>query len=423
MRTLQHSRYGIGLCLAALLAGCAGAQSPAGSVNAIPQLSRMAPATQSPIQHIVVLVEEGRSFNDFFVTTKVGMGLVGHGKHARTVPIKLKEVGLSANGPRYTDYFAYLRSYRKGHMDGFNLSEGLAAYQYVDPADIKAYITMAGQYGLADHMFQTQGSGDFTAHQDLIRGGTEISSKASVIDFPSSAPWGCDAPPQTVTNLITTDLQYEPLAGPFPCFTYRTLQTLLDKSSISWKCYTPPPRGTGGYWDPFVAIKAVWDNPKERQRHISSPETNVLKDIADGTLPAMSWVIPSLADSDRSAGGRDGGPAWVATVVDAIGQTKYWNSSAVVVVWDDWGGYYDPVAPAKLDNQGGPGFRVPMIVVSPYVPQGEVSHTVYGFGSIVRFIEDNWKLGRLGTTDETSKSIADMFNFQQAPRQFILIKP
>jgi phospholipase C len=88
-------------------------------------------------------------------------------------------------------------------------------------------------------------------------------------------------------------------------------------------------------------------------------------------------------------------------------------------VWDDWGGFYDPVAPPlPRDNQGGPGLRVPMIVVSPYVPQGEVSHTVYGFGSIVRFIEDTWSLGRLGTTDKTSKSIGNMFNFDQSPRPF-----
>jgi phospholipase C len=423
MRSLQHTRYAIGLCLGALLGGCAGVQGPSQSANPMPQLSRVGPTTQSPIQHVVVLIQEGRSFNDFFATTKIGMGRVGHGKHARTISIKLREVGLSATGPRLTDYFSYRRSYRDGHMDGFNLAEGLAAYQYVDPSDIQTYITMATQYGLADHMFQTQGSGDFTAHQDLIRGGTEIGSKGSVIDFPDMYPWGCTAPPQTLTNLITTDLQYEQLAGPYPCFTYRTLATLLDRKSISWKCYAPPERGTGGTWDPFVAIKAVWDNPKERKGHISSPETNVLRDIANGTLPAMSWVIPSLADSDRAAGGRDDGPAWVAAVVNAIGQTKYWNSSAVVVVWDDWGGYYDPIAPAKLDDQGGPGFRVPMIVVSPYVPQGEVSHTVYGFGSIVRFIEDNWSLGRLGTTDVKSKSIGDMFNFQQSPRRFVYIKP
>jgi phospholipase C len=132
----------------------------------------------------------------------------------------------------------------------------------------------------------------------------------------------------------------------------------------------------------------------------------------------MSWVIPDGVNSDHPGYKSDTGPAWVASVVNAIGESSYWKSTAIVIVWDDWGGFYDPIAPPKLDDQGGPGFRVPMIVVSPYVPQGEVSHTVYGFGSIVRFIEDTWNLGRLGTTDKTSKSIGNMFNFKQSPRPF-----
>jgi len=104
--------------------------------------------------------------------------------------------------------------------------------------------------------------------------------------------------------------------------------------------------------------------------------------------------------------------------VNAIGKSSYWDSTAVIVVWDDWGGFYDPVEPPTLDNQGGPGFRVGMIVASPYVPANEISHTVYGFGSIIKFIEDTWKLGSLGTTDQSSTSIGNMFDFTQKPRKF-----
>ena len=106
---------------------------------------------------------------------------------------------------------------------------------------------------------------------------------------------------------------------------------------------------------------------------------------------------------------------------NGIGQSPAWNSTAIIVVWDDWGGFYDPVAPPKLDNQGGPGFRVAMIVASPYVPANEISHTMYGFGSIIRYIEDNWNLGSLGTTDATSTSIANMFDYSQKPRKFKII--
>ncbi|MGA9943578.1 MAG: alkaline phosphatase family protein [Candidatus Cybelea sp.] len=88
--------------------------------------------------------------------------------------------------------------------------------------------------------------------------------------------------------------------------------------------------------------------------------------------------------------------------VVAVGKSKYWNSTAIIVVWEDWGGWYDHVTPPQLDYAG-LGFRVPMIVVSPYAKAGYVAHTQYEFGSIVRFVEDTWNVGRLGTTDTGSQ--------------------
>jgi len=404
----------------ALLIGCGGSQPP----GAMPQDAVTALRTarsKSPIQHIVVMVQESRTFNDLFTTTKFGARRVGH----KTVRVKLKEVALSAKGSEEDDYAAYLNSYRHGHMDGFNL----AAYEYVNPSDIQPYFTLTSEYGLADRMFQTQGSGDFTAHQDLIRGGTEISATESLIDAPSdSGIWGCTAPPGTSTNVITTKLVYKFHGGPFPCTNdfpssgsdYKTLADPLDAAGISWKYYTPTvsPYQPGALWNAFLLIASVYGNKTEWGEHISNPETNIFNDISNDKLPAMSWVIPDGVNSDHPGYKSDTGPAWVASVINAIGESSYWNSTAIVIVWDDWGGFYDPIAPPKLDDQGGPGFRVPMIVVSPYVPKGEVSHTVYGFGSIVRFIEDTYNLGRLGTTDKTSKSIGNMFNFKQSPRAF-----
>jgi phospholipase C len=108
----------------------------------------------------------------------------------------------------------------------------------------------------------------------------------------------------------------------------------------------------------------------------------------------------------------------VADLVNAVGQSPYWKSTAIIILWDDWGGFYDNVRPPFRDRSGGLGFRVPMLVVSPYARQGYVSHTQYEFGSILRFIEDNWLLGRLGTSDVRATSIADCFDFAQAPRKF-----
>lgn len=419
-----------------LLAACGGNSTGAPqSVSLVPQSG----SGSSPLQHIVLVVQENRSFNDFFATFPGATGtIVGKMRqNGKTVPIDLKKVNLYSKSTLNHTHTAYVTAYRNGHMDAFNLikfqttgrMEGTQPYQYVDPNQIQPYQTMATTYALADELFQTQGSGSFIAHQDLIRGGTAINSSESMIDDPTSnSAWGCDSPPGTLTSVITTRLQYKRDQGPYPCTTqfpqsgsYKTLQDLLDGNSISWTYYTPGPiKGSvGALWNAFLVISAVYNNQTEWKTHISIPETNIFNDITNGTLPAMSWVIPDAPNSDHPGYGKqDTGPAWVTSIVNAIGQSSYWNSTAIIVVWDDWGGFYDPVKPPRLDHQGGPGFRVPMIVVSPYVPGNEISHTVYGFGSIIRFIEDNWSLGRLGTTDSSSTSIGDMFNFKQSPRKF-----
>ena len=131
----------------------------------------------------------------------------------------------------------------------------------------------------------------------------------------------------------------------------------------------------------------------------------------------MSWIVPSGLNSDHPGYHSDTGPSWVARVVDAIGESPYWSSSVIVVVWDDWGGFYDHVAPPQLDYTG-LGFRVPMIVISPYARAGKISHTHYEFGGILKFIEDVWGLGRLNTTDVRAHSIIDALNLERKPLGF-----
>jgi phospholipase C len=324
-------------------------------------------------------------------------------------------------------------------MDGFNLEggsircpgeAGKRPYQYVDPSQIAPYWDIAGQYVLSDRMFQTQGSGSFTAHQDLIAGGTAINFRESLVDFPSHAPWGCDAPSGTVTSLVKSTgispapvkLQYLYHKGPFPCIGYATLRDLLDAKSVTWKYYTPAVSGSGAIWNAFDAVSAV-RHGSEWGTKVVSPETKIFNDISAGTLPSVSWVIPDNTNSDHPGPGSDKGPSWVASVVNAIGQSSYWPSTAIVIVWDDWGGFYDHVPPPFRDNYGGLGFRVPMMVVSAYARQGAsgpgyISHTQYEFGSILKFVEDVWGLGRLNTTDMRAASILDCFDFTQQPRTF-----
>lgn len=129
-------------------------------------------------------------------------------------------------------------------------------------------------------------------------------------------------------------------------------------------------------------------------------------------------MIPSLCASDHPASGADQGPLWVTRVVNAVGKSKYWDSTAIVVLWDDWGGWYDNAPPQRL-NYTSLGFRVPMIVISPYAKGGYVSHTDYDFGSVLKFVEETFNLGSLDTSDASANSIADAFDFSQRPRAFV----
>jgi phospholipase C len=132
----------------------------------------------------------------------------------------------------------------------------------------------------------------------------------------------------------------------------------------------------------------------------------------------MTWVTPTCATSDHAGCGSNQGPAWVASVVDAIGTSKFWNSTAIFVFWDEWGGWYDHVAPPYVDYDG-LGFRVPMLIISPYAKQNYVSHVQYEHGSMLKFAEDVFGLGRLSAADTRANSpAADAFDFTQKPRAF-----
>jgi phospholipase C len=434
-----------------LMTACGGGGTGSSSLPTSPASSQRPGSGRYVIKHIVLMIQENRTFNDLFagfpgaVSSKTGMELVKNGNAYTEQSIALRQTGLLDEGNLSHLYAAFQTGYQNGNMDGFNLitygsngrPEGTAPYQYVNPDDVRPYWDIASRWGLADEMFQTQGSGSFTAHQALIRGGTFINKTESLIDDPTSGEaWGCLSPKGATTSLIDTNLDYYRDQGPFPCTAdfpfpnkYPTLATLLNAKSVSWKYYTPSPitgeHLVGALWNAFLVIAAVCNAKGQCTPHISSPETNIFSDISNRALPAMSWVIPDAENSDHPGfSAEDNGPSWVASVVNAIGESKYWDSTVIIVVWDDWGGFYDPVKPPFVDNQGGAGFRVPMLVISPYVLVGSgsqggyISNTVYGFGSIIRFIEGTFRVGRLGTTDITTKSISDMFNFKQSPRPF-----
>ncbi|MGA8097702.1 MAG: alkaline phosphatase family protein, partial [Candidatus Cybelea sp.] len=427
------------LTAAIMLASCTGGSTQSGAL--LPQ--RFPPFGSSGsgyISHVVVVIQENRSFDDFFATFPgadgaIGGCMEGGSLHSMRVPrirdasshgcpsgdswVRLAKVDLNEPCDFGHSYHIVPVDYDHGKMDGFGFEGGskhcpgkvgTKVYQFVNPAQIKPYWRIAKDYVLADQMFQTQGSGSFTAHQDLIAGSTIINQPTdteSIVDFPTGHPWGCDATPGTRTSLVVYKhhkVNDEYGKGPFPCFTYQTMRDLLDAKSVSWKYYSPPePHGEGAYWNGFDAIKAVREG-SEWSTNIN--DTNqFFYDVAGGTLPSVSWIVPDEPNSDHPGGHSTTGPAWVASIVNAIGTSSYWRSTAVVILWDDWGGFYDNTPPPFFDHWGGLGFRVPMMVVSAYARQayptkpGYISHTQYEFGSILKFIEKVFALGSLGTTD------------------------
>jgi len=136
----------------------------------------------------------------------------------------------------------------------------------------------------------------------------------------------------------------------------------------------------------------------------------------------VTWITPTYANSDHGGSGSKTGPSWVTAVVNSVGKSKYWNSSAIFILWDDSGGWYDPQPPAFVDNDG-LGFRLPLLIISPYALKGHVSHVPFEFGSILRFVEDQFDLGRLAASDKRAKSPGPCcFDFKQKPRKFVPIK-
>ena len=430
----------LALLTAFALASCGPSAGGASGAPALPSVVRM--TTASPIKHIIIVVQENRSFDDLFATFPGADGATqGLMKTSKgDVPVPLKKVNLGTQCDPGHGYSGFLQSLDDRKMDGFALKgnkcggDHTRPYQYVDPGQIGPYWTMASQYVLGDHMFQTQGSGSFTAHQDLIAGATILDQDKtrSLVDTPTQTPWGCDGYPGTTTpELIWTGSQITYKAqGPFPCLSYATLRDLLDAKHVTWKYYSPPVQGLhaeGKLWNAFDAIDAV-RHSKEWGSNVTFSNTVIFKDISNNKLPAVSWVIPDRDESDHPQPLHgDVGPSWVASIVNAIGTTAYWNNSAIVVVWDDWGGFYDHVPPPLTDHWGGLGFRVPMLVVSAYAREkkggkpGYISKTHYEFGSILKFVEETFDLGSLGTTDVRAKSIGDCFDFTHSPRTFYQI--
>jgi phospholipase C len=414
------------------------------------------------IQHVVVIFQENRSTDNLFqdpVLIGRGADIQNFGIDSKGNKIQLQQQDIAADFNPDHSHSAFndmcdLNSVSgQCQMDGADLipvkcPAGVqnCVFSYVNPSEVQPYFQMAETYSFADHMFQTNQGPSFPAHQFLISGTSAPSCPtcpggdlfAAENPITSGQPdAGCDAPAGTTVALIDPSGNEKSNSPIFPCFEHETLTDLLEANGNSWRYYTSSgySGGTG---------LALWIGPEAIQHicgaltgpnggcggsdwtdHVILNQTQILTDITNNQLQDVSWVIPTGQASDHPGITDGSGPSWVASVVNALGNSPYWANTAIFITWDDWGGLYDHVAPPQVllnCAQWGCGyvygFRVPLIVVSPYAKAQYISTTQHDFGSILKFVEGTFNLPSLGYADAAADDFSDCFNFNQTPLSF-----
>jgi len=200
------------------------------------------------------------------------------------------------------------------------------------------------------------------------------------------------------------------------CFTYKTMADLLSAGGLTWSYYRTADRRDSlvNTWDAFGWVHGGAAG--------TSPSSTFIRDVCSGKLATVTWVTPAFADSDLSGSLSSTGPQWVASVVNAVGESQFWSSSAVVILWSGFGGWYDHVSPPMVDREG-LGFRVPVLVVSPYARSGAVVHTSFETASVLRFVEDTFALSQLGSSDSRANDLgASTLDLHRQPKAFIPIQ-
>jgi phospholipase C len=403
------------------------ANVPGGSL--IPSLAAARFGAASKIAHVIIIFQENRTPDDLFNGLR-GADTVRSGKNARGESVALKPIPLTAAYDISHEHSAYLVEHANGELDGFSEVRSvchagkrcpprdLRAYGYVPRKEVEPYFQMASQYTFGDRMFETNEGPSFPAHQYIISGtstvsnGSPLRAASNAVSPSGKFTGGCDSPPGSYVLLI--DPAGNEDQGTYPCFDRLALMDLLDRKSLTWRYYEAH-LGSGLWQGPDAIVHLR--NSKEFATNVVAPSKTILTDIAAGQLADVVWLTPTADASDHAGTTNGTGPSWVASVVNAVGESQYWNDTAIFLTWDDWGGWYDHVAPPQY-NSYELGFRVPLVVISPYARQHYVSHTQHEFGSILKFVEEAFGLPSLGTTDVRSDDLSDCFNFNQKPTPF-----
>ncbi len=384
------------------------------SQNAVPGM----PPGLEKIQHFVFIMQENRSFDHYFGTYPGGVDGLPPNTCLTTslqpacVAPWLDSANASAGGPHiYVDAQSDIDN---GLMDGFLQPAGQKSVQhdamaYQDYHVIPNYWSYANLYVLQDRLFESVASWSLPSHIYMLAA--------------QSGGW-VDAPGQTAPQ------QY----------TFPEITELLGSGGVDWKYYvtsgTVPDTDDGeaigstteqqqdphalSPFNPLPGFPAVLQNPSQNNRLQDTGQFYL--DAQAGTLPQVSWIIPSFAVSDHPVSSLGVGMAYVTGLVNAVMNGPEWNSTAIFLAWDDWGGFYDHVSPPQVD-QFGFGIRVPGLVISPYARQGFVDHNTYSFDSWLKIVEERFGVATMTARDNQALDMIDAFDFSQQPRKPVLLDP
>jgi phospholipase C len=405
---------GLGAGLLAAAAGCQSASAP-------PAPAAAAVASfQAKIQHIVFIIKENRTFDHYFGTFPgadgATSGVISTGQ--RVALARAQDRMPHDIGHEWNDAHTGMHD---GKMDRFDLISDAAAgngtylsmTQFL-ASDIPNYWSYAEHFGLADRMFSSLAGPSFPNHLYTVG-----AQSGSAITNPDSVRWGCDADDVARVEVMdpagTRTRQY-------PCFDFQTLADSLESAGVSWRYYAPSIGQDGYIWSALDAIRHIRMGPLWTERVL--PYGQFASDAKSGSLPAVSWLVPPFEASEHPTVGRFAGTTrvvsvcegenWTVDQINAIMQGPDWATTAIVVTWDDFGGFYDHVPPPAAD-QFGYGPRVPLLLISPYAREGVVSHTIYEFASVLQLIETRFNLKPLTGRDAVANSLLDMFDFSQSP--------
>ena len=400
--------------------------------------------------HVIYIIQENRTPDNLFgsnPTFEPGVDIATSGFNSKRQNVPLTPVPLGGCYDLGHGRNAYVVEYNKGAMNGFD-KDGAAgkpgcviganpAYRYVDNSTgtVQPYFDLAKQYGFANRMFQTNQGPSFPAHQFLISGTSAPTDTSNL--FIANNPTGgsgmfagCASSPTTVVQMIDPNGVFSNL---FPCYHRSTLIDLIEQSGLTWRYYAP---NANSIWNAPNAVDKLCNAATVKGKltctgaewsNVVLNPTAVLTDLADCHLTSVSWVIPSGQNSDHGNISTGGGPSWVASIVNAVGNSKcgYWQNTAILITWDDWGGWYDHVSPPPALSSGWGvsnvyGFRVPLIVVSAYTPASYVGNNTHDFGSMLRFTEKTFGLGLIGPGTWADSYADDLMEFfpLSSPRVF-----